>query len=110
MCYPWEYFALTLIPTDICQNIDLKYIKYVLEPLFRAHKKGREWDLGKNEYTTLNSDMIKKITETIPIPIKDDGSFDIKMQKELASRYEQIDEIKTELAQHIISLTDITIN
>ena len=108
-------FALTghrgiLIPTDICQNIDLKYIKYVLEPLFRAHKTGREGDLGKNEYTTLNSDMIKKITETIPIPIKDDGSFDIKMQKELANRYEQIDEIKTELAQHIISLTDITIN
>ena len=54
--------------------------------------------------------MIKKITETIPIPIKDDGSFDIKMQKELANSYEQIDEIKTEPAQRIISLTDITIN
>lgn len=58
-------FALTghkgiLILTDICKNIDLQYIKYVLEPLFRAHNKGREEDLGKNEYTTLNSDMIKK--------------------------------------------------
>ncbi len=54
--------------------------------------------------------MIKKMTETIPIPIKDDGSFDIKMQKELANKYEQIAEIKPELAQRIISLTDITIN
>ena len=97
MCYPWEYFALTLIPTDICQNIDLKYIKYVLEPLFRAHKKGREWDLGKNEYTTLNSDMIKKITETIPIPIKDDGSFDIKMQKELQADMSKLTKSKQNL-------------
>lgn len=50
------------------------------------------------------------MTETIPISIKGDGSFDIKMQKELANKYEQIDEIKTELAQRIFSLTDITIN
>lgn len=45
-------FSLTghrgiLIPTDNCQNIDLTYIKYVLEPIFRANKKGREGDLGK---------------------------------------------------------------
>ena len=50
------------------------------------------------------------MAETIPIPIKDDGSFDIKMQKEPANKYEQIGEIKTELTQRIISLTDITIN
>lgn len=50
------------------------------------------------------------MTETILIPIKDDGSFDIKMQRELANKYQQIDEIKTELVQCIISLTDITIN
>lgn len=32
------------------------------------------------------------------------------MQKELVNRYEQINEIKTELAQRIIPLTDITTN
>ena len=32
------------------------------------------------------------------------------MQKELVNRYEQINEIKTELSQRIIPLTDITTN
>ena len=82
-------FSLTghrgiLLPTDKCVNIDLTYIKYVLEPVFRAMKKGREGDLGKNEYTTLNSDMIKKMKSTIPIPICDDGSYDLNQQKDLA--------------------------
>lgn len=38
-------FSLTghrgiLLPTKNCKNIDLTYIKYVLEPVFRANKKG----------------------------------------------------------------------
>lgn len=107
-------FSLTghrgiLIPTDNCQNIDLTYIKYVLEPIFRANKKGREGDLGKNEYTTLNSDMIKKMKDTIPIPILDNGSYDIEKQKELAIKYEKLENIKLELMNKIIELTNIVI-
>lgn len=97
------------IPTDNCQNIDLTYIKYVLEPIFRANKKGREGDLGKNEYTTLNSDMIKKMKDTIPIPILDNGSYDIEKQKELAIKYEKLENIKLELMNKIIELTNIVI-
>lgn len=108
-------FALTghrgiLIPTDKCVDVDMKYVRYVLEPVFRAKKKGREGDLGKNEYTTLNSDMIKKIEETIPIPVKDDGSFDLEMQKQLAMKYEQIENIKNSLASQMQSLLDITVS
>lgn len=108
-------FSLTglrgiLIPTDKCVNIDLKYVKYVLEPIFRANKKGREGDLGKNEYTTLNSDMIKKMTDTIPIPIKSDGSFDLDKQRELATKYERIDTIKKELSEKLNELTNIVIS
>lgn len=107
-------FSLTghrgiLIPKENCVNIDLKYVKYVLEPIFRANKKGREGDLGKNEYTTLNSDMIKKMKDTIPIPIKEDGSFDLDKQKELAKKYEQIDEIKKTLSEKIEDLIKIVV-
>ena len=86
-----------------------KYIKYVLEPIFRANKKGREGDLGKNEYTTLNSDMIKKITDTIPIPVKADGTYDIDKQIELSAKYEQIESIINELSERITELTNIII-
>lgn len=108
-------FAITshrgiLIPTEKCRDIDLKYIKFVLEPVFRSSKKGREGDLGKNEYTTLNPSMIRKITKTIPIPVKDDGSFDLEKQKELAEKYEQIERIKKELSQKLSEIADITVS
>ena len=97
--YHDEVFSLTchrgvLIPTDKCVNIDLKYVKYVLEPIFRSRKKGREGNLGKNEYTSLKPIAIKKLKDTIPIPIKEDGTYDIEKQKELADKYEKIEEIK----------------
>lgn len=91
-------------------NIDLKYIKYVLEPIFRKRRKGREGDLGKNEYTSLKPIAIKKMKDTIPIPIKKDGSFDLNKQKELSFKYEQIDNIKSGLINKILELTDIVIS
>lgn len=114
MMYHNEKFSLTghrgiLIPTKECKNIDLKYIKYILEPIFRKNIKGRLGDLGKNEYTTLNSDMIKKMKDYIPIPIKEDGSFDLDAQKEIASKYEQIEMIKKNLFEKIEKLLNVTI-
>lgn len=108
-------FSLTghrgiLIPTDKCKNVDFTYIKFVLEPIFRANKKGREGDLGKNEYTTLNSDMIKKMKDTIPIPILSDGSYDLSKQKQLANKYEQIESIKQGLSNRIAEVTQIVIS
>lgn len=91
-------------------NIDLKYIKYVLEPIFRKRKKGREGDLGKNEYTSLKPIAIKKMTDTIPIPVRNDGTFDLEKQKELAKKYEQIEKIKKELLNKINELTNIAVS
>lgn len=116
MMYHNESFSVTchrgvLEPKDDVDfsTIDLKYIKYVLEPIFRKRKKGREGDLGKNEYTSLKPIAIKKMKDTIPIPVKADGSFDLEKQKELASKYEQVEEIKAGLIDKIIELTDIVI-
>ncbi|PBC73862.1 N-6 DNA methylase [Fibrobacter intestinalis] len=114
MMYHNEKFSLTghrgiLKPTEACKNIDLKYIKYIIEPIFRKNIKGRQGDLGKNEYTTLNSDMIKKMKDKINIPIKEDGSFDLEMQKEIASKYEQIEMIKKNLSEKITKLMNVNI-
>src|SRR5665647_2488914 len=86
-----------LIPTDMCENIDLDYIKYMIEPIFRNSKKGRLGHNGQNEYTTLNMTAIKKINEKISIPIKADGSFDLDIQKEIVHKYEIIEQTKNTL-------------
>lgn len=114
MMYHNGRFSLTghrgiLIKKDNRDDIDLMYLKYVLEPVFRANKKGREGDLGKNEYTTINSDMIKKITTTIPIPLDENGEYDLMKQKELAGKYKQIDDIKNMLKQKILQVTSIVV-
>lgn len=99
-----------LIPTDKCKNIDLKYIKWIIEPIFRKNIKGRIGVNGKNEYTTLNSVMIKSIKEKIDIPIKADGSYDLEKQKELAQKYATIESIKQNLYTQIKELTAIVVS
>ncbi|MBO5565829.1 MAG: restriction endonuclease subunit S [Succinivibrio sp.] len=97
------------INSDYKDIIDILYLKYYLEPVFRTNKKGRLGDLGKNEFTKLNSNMIKKLNIQVPIPIKTDGTYDLEKQKEIANKYRLIDEIKQGLIEKIKSLVEIKI-
>lgn len=90
-------------------KLNLLYLKYYLEPIFRKNKKGRLGAFGKNEFTKLNSTMIKNINITVPIPLASDGSYDLEKQREIAERYKQIDEIKQGLIDKIIQLTSISV-
>lgn len=90
-------------------KINLLYLKYYLEPLFRKNKKGRLGAFGKNEFTKINSTMIKNLNITVPIPLASDGSYNIETQREIAERYKQIDEIKRGIINKIIQLTSISI-
>ena len=113
--YHNEKFAITnhrgiLIPTELCQNIDLDYIKHMIEPIFRTNKKGRLGINGKNEYTTLNIDMIKNIEETIAIPVKPDGTFDLEALKEIAAKYKVVNNIKKSITTQIDKLLLCDIN
>lgn len=94
---------------DGFENIDLYYLKYYLEPIFRANIKGRMGINGKNEYTKINSTMIKKLNLQIPIPVLPDGSFDIAKQKEIAQKYATIESIKQELYNQVLRLTNIVV-
>ncbi len=79
------------------ETISLEYIKYILEPIFRSNKKGRMGENGKNEYTKLNSTMIKNLNIKIPMPVKEDGTFDMEVQQELTAKYELIKNKKQKL-------------
>ena len=97
------------INDDYVDKLNLLYLKYYLEPIFRKNKKGRLCDFGKNEFTKLNSTMIKGLNITVPIPLASDGSFDLEKQREIAEGYKQIDEIKEGLIQMIVNLTSISV-
>lgn len=94
---------------DGYEDIDLYYLKYYLEPLFRANIKGRMGINGKNEYTKINSTMIKKLDLKIPVPISKDGSFDLEKQKEIAHKYATIESIKQDLYNQVLRLINIVV-
>lgn len=92
-----------LIPhEDKLGLIDLQYMKYTLEPLFRAAKKGREGDNGENEYTTLPPFMIADIM--VPVPVDGQGNISLDAQKEIAAKYLAIEQCKNEVISKLDSL------
>lgn len=97
------------IDKKYADKIDLLYLKYYLEPIFRSNKKGRLGAFGKNEFTKLNSTMIRGLDIQIPIPLTSDGNYDLEKQKEIADRYMQIDEIKLGLIDRIQKLVSINV-
>lgn len=100
-----------MIPTGMfdMKNIYLDYLKWYLEPIFRDNRKGRMGINGKNEYTKLNSTMIEKLDIQIPIPLNENGEYDLDKQKELANKYATIAYIKEGICDRVRELTDIVV-
>ena len=89
------------------KNLSLEYLKYILEPIFRRNIKGRLGENGKNEYTKLNSTMIKNLNIEIPIPITAKGEYDLNKQNEIANKFNKCNMIKKRLVSQIDELLDI---
>lgn len=90
-----------LIPKLDMSNLDLGYLKCVIEPIFRRERKGRMGHDGQNEYTTLNQTMINNIKTKIKIPVDNNGNYDLNKQKEIANKYRKIEEIKKNISNQI---------
>ena len=86
------------------EDIDLQYIRYVLEPIFRELKMGRAGDNGENEYTSLPPFRVKNVK--FSIPVKKDGKFDLDAQKAIAQKYAFIDQVKDTIREKLDSLLD----
>lgn len=97
-----------ILKKEFENKIDLIYLKYILEPLFRSKVKGRKGIKGKNEYSKLNSSMIKDLK--IKIPINQYGELDLKYQNEIASKYEYITKLKDTLKERKNILNNIKVD
>lgn len=83
-------------------NLNLQYVKYVLEPIFRELKKGRQGLNGENEYTSLPPFMIKSVK--IPIPVDNEGNIDLTAQEDVANKYLAIERCKKEISEKLEGL------
>lgn len=99
-----------LIPTEECKNVDLLYVKYMIEPMFRKRARGRIGINGKNEYTALKPTHIINYNDSIFIPVDEDGAYDLKRQQELAQKYATIESIKEKIYNQVNALTNIVVD
>lgn len=109
------HFSITchrgiLIPTEECKNIDLLYVKYMIEPIFRKRARGRIGINGKNEYTALKPSHIVNHNDSILIPVGKNGEYDLEKQQELARKYATIETIKENIYEKVTELTKIVVN
>ncbi|MCB5288267.1 MAG: N-6 DNA methylase, partial [Candidatus Cloacimonetes bacterium] len=91
-----------LIPKH--ESIDIQYLKYFLEPVFRKMARGRKGDRGTDEFTKLYPSMIVDVL--IPLPIDENENLDLPAQQEIAGKYESIELCKQELLDKLKMLIE----
>jgi type I restriction enzyme S subunit len=89
-------------------NIDIDYVKFILEPILRDLAKGRKGDKGSSEYTNVASSVVENAI--IRIPTLHNGDFDLEAQQEIARKYKKIEEIKVTLQNEFTKIQNISIN
>lgn len=105
-----EKFSITnhrgiLLLKDEYSDLNLEFLKIILEPIFRKNIKGRLGTQEKNEYTTLSKEMIIDIKDKLKIPINKDGIFDLEKQNQIVSKYKAIEEMKKSILERGLPFT-----
>lgn len=80
-------------------DVDLNYMKFALEPLFRQAKKGRVGDNGENEYTSLPPFMLKNIE--VGIPVDETGKIKVDLQREIAEKHLAVEQYRHEVLEKL---------
>jgi len=90
-------------------NINLLYVKSVIEPKLRELAKGRKGENGSDEFTKVYPNMVEKVE--INMPIGSDGKFDLETQKDVVDKILYIEDIKSRirLYEEQISVLEIDI-
>ncbi len=80
------------------ENLNIKYIKYKLEPVLRNLAKGRKGEKGEDEFTKVYPSMLESLS--ISMPVDSHGKIDIPTQDEAVEKIIFIEEIKQRIEEH----------
>ncbi len=86
-----------LNPLD--KNIDIEYVRFILEPILRDLAKGRKGEKGEDEFTKVYPSMLEALS--IEMPIDSKGELDLNAQKTIASEYQKIENIKVAIKKEL---------
>jgi restriction endonuclease S subunit len=84
------------------EDVDIQYLRYILQPLFRRLAKGRVGDRGADEFTKLYPSMIADVQ--VPLPVDENGEISLMEQQEIAAIYATIEQYKREVLERLNTL------
>ena len=96
---------VVLVPK--CKGVNLSYVSNILESKLRDLAKGRKGLERKNEFTKLTKAMIDKVI--IPVPFAINAELDILVQENIASKYDVIRDMKTNLSKQVNDMLNLEI-
>jgi len=80
------------------RNIDLLYIKNIIEPKLREMAKGRKGEKGADEFTKVYPSMIEDIEIIMPIDMNND--FDVETQKNIVEKILTIEDVQKKVQEY----------
>ena len=89
------------------ENINIQYIKTVLEPKLRELAKGRKGEKGEDEFTKVYPSMLENVE--IEMFIDKNGKFDIESQNEIAEKYEYVTELKAKIEDYKKQIEELNV-
>jgi hypothetical protein len=88
-------------------NINLLYIKNIVEPKLRELAKGRKGENGSDEFTKVYPNMVEEVE--IIMPIDEDGNFDLETQKDVVDKILYVEDIKKTIEDYKSQIENLTI-
>ena len=91
----------------IKENINITYIKNVLEPTLRDLAKGRKGEKGEDEFTKVYPSMVENVE--IKMPVNANGGFDIEAQNEIVDKVLFIQDLKLKIEEYKNHIEELNI-
>lgn len=88
-------------------NINLLYVKNIVEPKLRELAKGRKGENGSDEFTKVYPNMVEEVE--IVMPIDDNGNFDLETQKDIVDKILYVEDIKKTIEEYKIQIKNLLV-
>lgn len=89
-------------------GLDIRYIKYKLEPILRELAKGRKGDKGEDEFTKVYPSMLENIK--LSIPVDPAGNVDVKAQNDAVAKITFVEDVKARIKSYQQKISDLHID
>lgn len=88
-------------------NINLLYVKNIVEPKLRDLAKGRKGENGSDEFTKVYPKMVEEVE--IVMPVDENGNFDIETQKDVVDKILYVEDIRKSIEEYRSQIENLTI-